>query len=129
MSSFQISNSTISKLADALRYYSDEIREEYPSTIELAKDLHTMNVKALRERYDDAESLIQPFQFTYENWILLNEKDTAQFFMSLCCYLYQCSAGQSVTETKLYKQLKKIKENLSQKISIDWAHSKGAKWE
>jgi len=130
MSAFLVKNSTLSKLADALRGYDKDLYEEYKTDYDLAKDLYEMNVQALKERYEDPSDLIRPFEFTDEYWLDIehNPKDKAQFFMSLACYLYQCFEGE-VPKSELYKKLEDIEWRLSHEIAMKWAEKQGAEWD
>jgi hypothetical protein len=130
MSAFLVKNSTLSKLANALRRYDEDLCEEYKTDYDLAKDLYEMNVQALKERYEDPSDLIKPFEITNEYWLNIHSspEDKAQFFMSLACYLYQCSEGE-VPELELYKKLEKIKNKLAYRIAMEWAEKQGAKWD
>ena len=127
MSSFLVENSTISKLADALRYKSYEFSGAYNLTSRLAQDLYDLNIRALRERYDDPTDLIDNFVFTSERWELNDKKDLAQFYKSLACFIYQCSEGE-VPETELYKMLEEAQDKLAYKIAMDRADEQGAEW-
>jgi len=126
MSAFLVNNSTISKLADALRIFNTDLREKYSSNLKLAQDLYDLNVKALK--YKDYKEIIGPFCFTSEIWALSTDKGLAQFYMSLRCFLYQCCEGK-VPESKLYKELEKTEIMLSRKLAIEWAEEEGAIWE
>jgi len=130
MSAFLVKNSTLSKLADALRKYDRDLYEEYERNYDLAKDLYEMNVQALKERYEDPTDLIRPFEFTDEFWMDIenNQKDKAQFFMSLSCYLYQCCEGD-VPKSELYKRLEDIEHKLAHEIAMEWAEKKSAEWD
>jgi hypothetical protein len=130
MSAFLVKNSTLSKLADALRRYDEDLYEEYKTDYDLAKDLYEMNVQALKERYEDPSDLIRPFEFTDEYWLDIehNPKDKAQFLMSLACYLYQCFEGE-VPKSALYKKLEDIDWRLSHEIAMKWAEEQGAEWD
>lgn len=133
MSAYLIDNSTISKLADALRYRksareTDYFITDYVNTSDLAYNLYNLNVLALKERYGErAKKLIIPFYFTNEIWSFTRDKDLAQFFTSLRSFLYQCAEGK-VVKTKMFKELTKFKNSLGSDIAIMWADKQGVIW-
>ena len=128
MSAFLVSNSTISKLADAIKYFDKKFYEKYSSVRKLARDLYDLNVWALEERYEDPSDMISEFEYEPVFFNLREEKGLAQFYMSLCCFLYQCTEGK-VVDSKLYKELKRVRRDLADKIAIEWSTKCGAEWE
>jgi hypothetical protein len=130
MSSFFVGNLTLSRLARTIYLFYPKIAEELKAETpkKIAKLLYKLNVEALKQRYEDYQTLIEPFVFI-ENpaWNLHFAKEDAQFFMSLCCFLYQCCEG-NVPKKKAYKILDELKDRMAMSIAIRWAEEKGARW-
>lgn len=130
MSAFLVKNSTLSKLAEWLRYKEDiegGFFRSFKSDKELAKALYDLNVKALKERYEDYQDFVVPFEYTGEVF-LDNDKRRAQAYMSLSCFLYQCNEGR-VPETELYKKLEEFRIKMAKEIAFDWAEKQKAIWD
>jgi len=127
MSAFLVNNSSISRLADAIRRKSEKFSKKYTNNLELAHALYSLNVEALRQRYEDYKEMISPFVFTSEIWFD-DKKGNAQFYKSLCCFTYQCLEG-NVPETELYKELEKLENDLAHEIAMKWAGEQGAVWD
>ena len=86
---------------------------------ELGKLLHSLNVKALVQRYGDNEE-----QYTYEHEERTPsspiEKDLMiALFHRLSCYLYQCSEGD-VTEMWQYKTLREVQNSIAYRLVSDY---------
>lgn len=129
MSALLVKNSTISKLAEWLRYKDKEggYFKSFKSDQELAKALYDLNVRALKERYEDYQKFILPFEFT-AGVFFDNEKGKAQAYMSLSCFLYQCFEG-TVPETELFKKLENFRVKMAKEIASEWARKQGAVWD
>ena len=132
MSAFLMSNKTISKLAYALSGEETDIKElssEYEKPEVLALDLYRLNVKALSERYgkDEAEKW-GAFEFIKTDEFNESNKDLAQYYRSLRCFLYQCSEG-NVPKTKLFETLDKLSDIIAHRIASNWSDELGAEWD
>jgi len=132
MSAFLMSNKTISKLAYALSGEGTdtrELHEDYEKPEVLALDLYRLNIKALVNRYGKEEIEKEgAFEFIKTDEFNESNKDLAQYYRSLRCFLYQCSEGD-VIETKLFKLLDGISNQIAHRIASNWADEKGAEWD
>ena len=128
MSAFLVNNETISKLANEL-YTNYREGDNNPlkekNTKEIAMELYKMNVKALKQRYENYDDMIVPFEYC-EKAIF---DSTFQLLKSLNCYLYQCSEG-NVPKKELYKFLSKtVKFNVMRDIIENIPEYRNAKWD
>jgi len=133
MSAFFVGNKSINKLATTIHLFFPEVVEKLnvKTTQELAVLLYELNREALIQRYEDGEQMVDEFEFKPEEYGYFNlqvDKDRAQFFMSISCFLYQCAEG-NVPERVEYKVLEELERELAWKIARDWAEKQGARWE
>lgn len=141
MSSFFVGNQQISKLANTLHRVSPRLNGDVasrlpPSAEELAFDLYKMNIDALAHRYQDWSEMVEPFEYNetlgFNVWsdsdAKTEERELAQMYQSMMCYLYQCSEGE-VGESKLFKDVQHLHSSLAHNIARRFAKENGAKWE
>jgi hypothetical protein len=122
MSAHLTENLSISTLAVELN------RRKYEGA-NLALAMYNMNCAALRYRYpDDYAAMIAPFELIDNTGFSETPSQIAQFYQSLCHYLYQCSEGE-VPKTPLYEKLQKRCDDLAHEIADRYASEHRAKWE
>ena len=127
MSSFQVSNKTINRIANRLigeGFYKDKLANDLGimSREGLAKALYEMNCEALRQRYGECDVADFPTNITQIF------PSNIQEYKSLRCFLYQCSEG-NVPETELFKIVEDYTNSLGYSIIYDLNEYQQAKWE
>ena len=133
MSSFFVGNKLISKLANTIKVYYPQVLEDLnvKNSQELSRLLYNLNVEALRQRYDDDYiDMIKDFEYDEGDgnfYFIKEDKELAQFFMNLECFLYQCREG-NVPDKEEFKVLERLSTDLAYEIAFKFSHEKGAKW-
>ena len=91
----------------------------------LGRELLKMNAEALNQRYGDD---LKQYKKHIENYKFNYRIETpCQYLKSINCLLYQCSEGD-VPNKKLFKWLKKIRQNLLFDIVNNLDDYKKAEW-
>jgi len=139
MSCFVVSPKNVVSLArKSLKYFSDfrnntgidmeeifGIEEEDSENIKIKKiieELHKLNVRAMKERYD---YLYKEEPFIVD--IYKYSKDLYQLYKYAQCYLYNCLEGDC-DESPVYKFIKYLKGKITDEIiSASWEYEK-AEW-
>jgi len=139
MSCFIVSPKNVVSLArKSLKYFSDfrnntgidmeeifGIEEEDSENIKIKKiieELHKLNVRAMKERYD---YLYKEEPFIVD--IYKYSKDLYQLYKYAQCYLYNCLEGDC-DESPVYKFIKYLKGKITDEIiSASWEYEK-AEW-
>ena len=90
----------------------------------LGKAIKNLNCDAVAQRYNEKKDIeaVEEYTFKYEFTTLY------QAFNHLRCLTYQCSEG-NIPETKLYKLLEKLEQNLEYTIALENPEVKGAEWD
>jgi len=139
MSCFVVSPKNVVSLArKSLKYFSDfrnntgidmeeifGIEEEDSENMKIKKiieELHKLNVRAMKERYD---YLYKEEPFIVD--IYKYSKDLYQLYKYAQCYLYNCLEGDC-DESPVYKFIKYLKGKITDEIiSASWEYEK-AEW-
>lgn len=139
MSCFVVSPKNVVSLArKSLKYFSDfrnntgidmeeifGIEEEDSENMKIkriVKELHKLNVRAMKERYD---YLYKEEPFIVD--IYKYSKDLYQLYKYAQCYLYNCLEGDC-DESPVYKFIKYLKGKITDEIiSASWEYEK-AEW-
>jgi UDP-N-acetylglucosamine pyrophosphorylase len=139
MSCFIVSPKNVVSLArKSLKYFSDfrnntgidmeeifGIEEEDSENMKIrkiVKELHKLNVRAMKERYD---YLYKEEPFIVD--IYKYSKDLYQLYKYAQCYLYNCLEGDC-DESPVYKFIKYLKGKITDEIiSASWEYEK-AEW-
>ena len=139
MSCFIVSPKNVVSLArKSLKYFSDfrnntgidmeeifGIEEEDSENMKIKKiieELHKLNVRAMKERYD---YLYKEEPFIVD--IYKYSKDLYQLYKYAQCYLYNCLEGDC-DESPVYKFIKYLKGKITDEIiSASWEYEK-AEW-
>jgi len=90
----------------------------------LAKAMFTLNCKAVKERYEDSDTV--DYKLQYGN--LVKNIDVFQAIKHLNCFLYQCSEGK-IINTKLYKAIEKVVGNIALTVICDDTKYEDAEWD
>lgn len=125
MSSFVVSPLCISQIISSMRRpRTDTIRSSLVrmNPQKLTETMLKMNLKATGQRYGSTENADETYVFQD---ILTSD---TQGYLSLRCFLYQCSAG-SVPRMKLYKELQKISDQMAHNIARNRASVENAEWD
>lgn len=101
---------------------------------DLGQAMYNLNVNAVRQRYPDDEPHELPGSYGEDDKarLLPYEKETVrcsvhQAFMSLRCWLYQCSEG-NVPGSSLFQTFAKIRDRMAYGIAIDHPAVEAAEW-
>lgn len=139
MSCFVVSPKNVVSLArKSLKYFSDfrnntgidmeeifGIEEEDSENMKIGRivgELHKLNVRAMKERYD---YLYKEEPFIVD--IYKYSKDLYQLYKYAQCYLYNCLEG-NCDESPVYKFIKYLKGKITDEIiSASWEYEK-AEW-
>lgn len=139
MSCFVVSPKNVVSLArKSLKYFSDfrnntgidmekifGIEEEDSENMKIGRivgELHKLNVRAMKERYD---YLYKEEPFIVD--IYKYSKDLYQLYKYAQCYLYNCLEGDC-DESPVYKFIKYLKGKITDEIiSASWEYEK-AEW-
>lgn len=139
MSCFVVSPKNVVSLArKSLKYFSDfrnntgidmeeifGIEEEDSENMKIGRivgELHKLNVRAMKERYD---YLYKEEPFIVD--IYKYSKDLYQLYKYAQCYLYNCLEGDC-DESPVYKFIKYLKGEITDEIiSASWEYEK-AEW-
>lgn len=139
MSCFVVSPKNVVSLArKSLKYFSDfrnntgidmeeifGIEEEDSENMKIGRivgELHKLNVRAMKERYD---YLYKEEPFIVD--IYKYSKDLYQLYKYAKCYLYNCLEGDC-DESPVYKFIKYLKGEITDEIiSASWEYEK-AEW-
>lgn len=112
MSAFIVSNETMSNVVDAISFLRD-LSETYPAfpfnEKRLITSLYKMNYDAVNYRYEENHV------YKYNPLPSFSHPNYYQMIKSVGCLLYQCSEG-NIPNRKLYKELKKVKNDLAMHI-------------
>ena len=139
MSCFVVSPKNVVSLArKSLKYFSDfrnntgidmeeifGIEEEDSENMKIGKivgELHKLNVRAMKERYDylykEEPFIVDMYKYS---------KDLYQLYKYAQCYLYNCLEGDC-DESPVYKFIKYLKGKITDEIiSASWEYEK-AEW-
>ncbi len=119
MSAYVVENKTINKIITFLNgnqdmrsylYHSKGIDlDTHEKSQNFGQRLLALNIQAVNERYNESESVFQPFEFHYEL------TDEIGAYKALRCLIYQCSEGD-VPKTELYKTLNDIENYMAHLI-------------
>lgn len=90
----------------------------------LCHDMTALNVKAVRDRYENDEQDDVSDLYRYKMELSLNP---VQPYKSLECYLYQCNEGDN-DKTPLFKALEVVKARMAAKIISSMPAYEAAEW-
>ena len=106
--------------------------QNYESVKQLGRDLHAMNVVAVRARYPDdtLDDLPGSGMFYEPRFVatLGGLRSRCQYLMDLHCLRYQCSEG-TVPDWPLYKTLAEITYSVADSIATSLPEYEQARWD
>jgi len=123
MSAFIVEDKTIHKivsyLVDGTKHWLTNKQKS-----ELGLEILQMNCKAVNQRYAEEapnETIITKYTYIYTKATL------PEVLKAFDCLLYQCSEG-TVPKMRLFKKLKKYRQELIERIVRDSDEYKNAEW-
>ena len=142
MSSFIVEDKTINRIINYVYWMnSSEINKEFileklksvgisvnndEEMQKFGEKLIKLNCKAVSQRYDKKINQKAIDEYEFKN-IDLVDRTEIQVLKSLQCFLYQCMEG-TVPETKLYKVLREIADNIMDSIINKLPEYEKAEW-
>ena len=138
MSSFMCSNETLMSIALYLyknhsKWLAREYERDYLKTIDIYKELHALNVKALEERYSREQ--VEKMYFEPVDHISdidrtkVTEDIGFPLYARLRCFLYQCEEGCVPNEPLFIFLSKEVEPEMARNLLEDIMNVTDFRWQ
>lgn len=125
-------NTVVSHLATMEKWKRGDIKgydlDNHEDVERLAKDMFSMNVDAVRGRYNNDLEGFRPLDFECKS---RRPQSDIRAYKALCCFLYQCAEtciDGHIPDRQLYKDLKAIQHRLADIIVSKLPEYADAPW-